>query len=655
MKKIKLIILVSCLVSLFSFSFAQEPFYKSYHWEASPKLHVLSANDQQIQELDLKDFHVIEYYMDGNQLVSLNLVHRIIRVSNDKAIEKNNRIYLPLADLAKLLVNKARVINSNGVVREFRNEDIKEGVNEETKASYRYFALEGVDKGSEIECLMVIQQNADVTGKSFILQDETPKRNMEFLVISPGHLVFKAKNYNGLPAFQDSTTRDGRNVLYTKVDSIPGLKEEEFAVYKPNLIQTVIKMEENKNNGRTNLINYFEASQSIFDMMHEAQEKSTTKNLEKLIKLIHPNGKTQEENIRTIENYIKTNFVVAENSEYKSLSSILEFKTTDEVGITKLFTALFEALKINYQIVLTSNRYSIRFDSNFEAYNFLDTYLFYFPDINEYLCPGSLVFRLNCIPFGLTNNYGLFIRPVTVGQFRSGIGEIKFIEPSGYDKNRSNHTIKIDFSNSIANPDIYYTLLFDGNYAQSIQPYYSYIPEESQKEMNISVLKSTLKDVEFSDITVENKGAEFLGLKPLIISAKCTPTSIVEQAGDKFLFKIGELIGPQVELYQEEERKFDIENEFNRSYTREIRFDIPAGYVVKNLDALKMNAVIIENGQPSSYFISNYEIVDNHTVVVKVNEDYKQICYPKSRFQEFRKVVNASADFNKVVLVLEKE
>ena len=64
---------------------------------------------------------------------------------------------------------------------------------------------------------------------------------------------------------------------------------------------------------------------------------------------------------------------------------------------------------------------------------------------------------------------------------------------------------------------------------------------------------------------------------------------------------------------------------------------------------------MMENGEASSYFVSNYEIINNKTVVVKVNEDYKSIFYPKERFQDYRKVVNASADFNKVVILFEKK
>jgi hypothetical protein len=41
-------------------------------------------------------------------------------------------------------------------------------------------------------------------------------------------------------------------------------------------------------------------------------------------------------------------------------------------------------------------------------------------------------------------------------------------------------------------------------------------------------------------------------------------------------------------------------------------------------------------------------------VTVKIQEVYKQIRYSADKFEDFRKVVNAAADWNKVVLILEK-
>ena len=52
-------------------------------------------------------------------------------------------------------------------------------------------------------------------------------------------------------------------------------------------------------------------------------------------------------------------------------------------------------------------------------------------------------------------------------------------------------------------------------------------------------------------------------------------------------------------------------------------------------------------------FISTYTLNDAE-LLINIHEFYKEIYYPVDTFEEFRKVINASADFNKVVLVLEK-
>jgi len=75
---------------------------------------------------------------------------------------------------------------------------------------------------------------------------------------------------------------------------------------------------------------------------------------------------------------------------------------------------------------------------------------------------------------------------------------------------------------------------------------------------------------------------------------------------------------------------------------------------VKNLDDLKMNIEYKANGITTMGFVSSYTQNDN-IVTVSINETYSQITYPLSAFEDFKKVINASADFNKVVLILDKK
>jgi hypothetical protein len=53
-------------------------------------------------------------------------------------------------------------------------------------------------------------------------------------------------------------------------------------------------------------------------------------------------------------------------------------------------------------------------------------------------------------------------------------------------------------------------------------------------------------------------------------------------------------------------------------------------------------------------FNSSYQAEGN---IVKINilEEYRRTNYPLSQFEDFKKVINAAADFNKVTLVLEKK
>ncbi len=77
------------------------------------------------------------------------------------------------------------------------------------------------------------------------------------------------------------------------------------------------------------------------------------------------------------------------------------------------------------------------------------------------------------------------------------------------------------------------------------------------------------------------------------------PASWLEKAGNKILVKIGEIIGPQVEMYQEKPRQFDMDVNYPHTLDRTIEFTIPDGYKVKNLNDLVINKVYKDNNESS--------------------------------------------------------
>ena len=69
MKVIAYVLFIILLLGLPLASSAQEPEYKSYHWDSIPKLHQLGQRDQLLPELVLKETHILEYVLNNNTFI----------------------------------------------------------------------------------------------------------------------------------------------------------------------------------------------------------------------------------------------------------------------------------------------------------------------------------------------------------------------------------------------------------------------------------------------------------------------------------------------------------------------------------------------------------------------------------------------------------
>jgi hypothetical protein len=107
-------------------------------------------------------------------------------------------------------------------------------------------------------------------------------------------------------------------------------------------------------------------------------------------------------------------------------------------------------------------------------------------------------------------------------------------------------------------------------------------------------------------------------------------------------------------MYQEKPRQLPISMEYPHTLDRLIEFEIPAGYDIKNPEDLNINIVESPTATSTMGFVSSYMLKGN-SLLVRIHEYYKQPDYALEKFGVFQKVINAAADFNKVVLVLEKK
>ena len=141
---------------------------------------------------------------------------------------------------------------------------------------------------------------------------------------------------------------------------------------------------------------------------------------------------------------------------------------------------------------------------------------------------------------------------------------------------------------------------------------------------------------------------------PLRINSTITTTELVEEVDGLVYLKVGKVIGLQSNLFDDNKRINEIEINFPNSYEYQIEVEIPKGYRVSDYSELnKAKEFLSVDGSISAKFNSK-ATPSNNKINIVINEFYKNLRYDKVRYQEFRDVINAAAEFYESSFTLEK-
>ena len=350
------------------------PYHQVYDWDAKPA-YSLPADDPS-DMIALLEKYVVEFAYNGEgDLVEYDLQHMVLWLNSDERMEQYNKIYLPFASDSELLVSKARVITPNGEVLVLDDSKILTAKDDESGKTYKYFAFEGLEKGSAIEYLFIEQKDPDYSGRRFLLQSEYEIRQLGFDLYAPKNLVFASKGYNGVPDPQLDTLTSGKLHWQLRLEPLEALEEEEMASYNANRGYVVYKLDRNTANNKSGITSYAGIARNVYNYYNQEPEKRTQDRIEALLREQAgiPRGAKGEEAIRTLEQYLKTNIYVADEGggNLSDLDYVLANSVAGETGIVRLYMAALKTLGIEHQMVLTCDRESLRFDPDFESGNFL--------------------------------------------------------------------------------------------------------------------------------------------------------------------------------------------------------------------------------------------------------------------------------------------
>lgn len=648
------LLLVACIMTITRLAQSQDIIHET--WVEKPVLHKIDGKMSDESAVIILDKRRVEYIDEKEELVVYKTLHKIIHINNDKGIESFNRVYLPVSNNSDIVDIKARTILPGGKIIEINKENIRD-LKEEDDQVYKIFAMEGLEKGCEVEYYYTYKRATGYFGNE-IFQGKLPVLEARLDVVAPKRLIFEMKPYNTPIKPIDTVTGDKRWLVATE-KNIPGAEEEKYCAFEANLKRYEYKLAYNTaRNTNDRLLTWDELAKRVYRNYTAVSDKETKKvkdladdiNVKKLA--------TEAEKIVSVENYIKTNFAAREDidgDDAVNLEKIIKTKLASHLGIVRLYGAVFRELNIPHEFVLATSRKKSIIDKSFENWNNCDNPVIYFPSLKKYLAPTLNEYRFPWIEPNWGNANAFFCKSTTIGNFTTAIGEVKAIPLEDYTKTVINTEADVQLNPSADTLLIRISQIYSGYSASPYKAIFTFSSDENKRLFTKEMIKFGTNSENIVTSKMENDDFEsYHQNKPFILSATVKASELVEKAGNKTIIKVGDIIGQQVEMYQEKPRQFPMEIDYPHILERKINFTIPNGYIIKNIDDLKINHTYQEKGQTTMGFTSSYQMEGN-VVKITILEEYRRTNYPLSQFEDFKKVINAAADFNKVALVLEKK
>ena len=628
--------------------------YETYAWNTVPPRNQTDTIKSVDGMVVLLERRITEVYVSPKDILEeIFVFHKKIKVESHQAVNEQNKIYIPVHNVIDFIKIEARFISPGGKISNLKAESIKEVENLENKGTFRTFVIEGAEVGGQIEYFYVLRKKLNPYGSVYIQEDVT-KGEVQVIYAYPSKLGFLIKSYNGFPDFVLSSDDKGKNYLKSNAGYIPSLRTEAYAYYKANLMRYEFTLAYNNYVSSLRQYSWSKACSNLYPnlIVLKKNEESAVRSW---IKKLNIPGSDLSTKVRYIEDRIKSEISISEDmNQDMDLAEIIKLKQSGKHDALRLLLAILQAENIRFEIVLTSDMEVQPFDPEFNCFNFLDTYLVHIPGINAYIAPSDPLYRMGIIPSNCQGEFALFMHPISYNEELNTLAyDIRQIPSATCFENTDTmyQVINVDFDQ--AELKVKSRRAFYGDVARNFQSFWHYTDDKRKAEILPLMFNMGSENTHINSYSVINEKPENIGLNPIIWDLDITASALVENAGDDIIIKIGETIGTQSELYQATTRKLPVKIDVLRNYYRNIVFNIPAGYKVANPTDLNMHVEMLNNGKTSCIFTSESKIVGNQLIIIS-KEYYSESEYPVSRYEEFRRVINAAADYNKQTLILKK-
>ncbi len=625
-------------------------------WSAKPQQLALKEEWKKYSAVILQDDRRLEYKAgDDKNIYVYRTYHRRARLLDDKGMESFNKCTLYSGADREISNIKARTILPGGRIIDVRESDIRI-IKTEGGGQQYLFAMDGIEKGADVE-LMYTEKKPFVIFSSETYQTVIPVAAASFSMIVPEHLKYEFANYHGFPKAEDSAASK-LHFYQCAAANIPAMKEEAYSNADASLQRIDFKLSYVQGDQKdVRRFTWNELAKQLYTKYATFTDKELRIAGKYLASIKVAAGDDELVKIQKIEDAVKTGITTSDDVDaaQDDFDKIVDKKLTTERGQARFLAACLTEAGVKYEFGLTASRYKYMLDESLEIWTQLNDYIIYLPNQRSYLAPTAITYRVPFVPYVYMGNKGIFSKVTSVGTLVSAVPDIRAIATTPMEKNISGVDADIHFTKADMTPEIKLTHSFNGQPAANMRAVFIYVSKDKEKELVQELTGLESKPGDIHEYSIENKpfSAYYTGA-PLNMKVTLQAPQLMEKAGAKYLFSVGRIIGRQSEMYNDEERRLPLEIQFPHVLPRTIRITVPEGYRIVNPEAVRLHVTGSAGDDNASLaFHSDYKMSGN-IMEININEIYSRLNYPISDYTLFRNVVNAAADFTKIVLVLEK-
>ena len=631
------------LIITFLNSFSQS--YKIIDWD--DKTVNLKSSDDDLQGIFSN--HYIEYYKSKfSEDVYVYETHHMKTKINKITDESNNEILISKINVSEIIDVKSKVIN-NDSIKTYGFNQMKEMINTSTSTeNYNYYKIPGINEQDIVEIIYTVKKDFNFNGNK-IIEESYPILSSKFILIE-NDFKSNIKIYNSYNSSVIDTLFDGKKSKLINFKNLDATSDEQYSTPIANKIKVAYQCYENRDDiSQTEYWNNLVQNvRELFFPISINPIADELFNELKSKKISIPFNEISVAN--AIDEYVKDNFTISddENSKLNDIEYILKNKISNDFSIIQVYSNLLKAAKIDYEVAISCNRYFLKFDPELFDPNQLREFIIYLPNSEKYISPNRIEYRVSEAPDDLIGNYGVFIDSNLDYYFSQ-------ITPSDESFSQIKKKIEVFIPKNLKKLKIKENRSFSGYWAIMNRNYVSFSENEETDFLVDYFTISGLNNKKVTNYAIDNfEISDNANNTPLTIKSTISTNDLVEQKNGLIYLNIGKVIGLQSNLFNADKRINEIEINFPNSYEYLIEVNIPKGYRIYDISELnKLKEYISVDGNISAKFNSSVS-QSQDKLYINVNELYKELKYEKSRYQEFRQVINAAASFYESSIVLEK-